>query len=201
MSPRTRAVRSDGVQSRTAILEAATRLASLHGLDGLSIGALARSVGMSKSGLYAHFDSKEALQRATVAAARDVFVDRVVRPALEEADAVARLRRLCHGYLDYVGDRVFPGGCFFVSAATEFGPRTGAVHDDVAAAQKEWSALLAAAATAALGDRGAEDAAERLAFELGALVAGASVTHVLHDDPGLLDHAHAAVDAAIDRAV
>lgn len=199
MPRRTRAVRSDGARSRAAILQAATQLSSVTGLEGLSIGALAGEVGMSKGGLYAHFDSKEDLQISVIAAARDIFIREVVAPATHVTDPLDRLRALAEGFLGYVESRVFPGGCFFVSAAAEFGSRRGAVHDEIASAQRQWTALLrsVAAEAVAAGRLSSAVDADQLAFHLAALLAGANLTYVLHDDPAALRRARAAVDAVL----
>ncbi len=195
MPQRTRATRSDGVRSRAAILKAATELASTRGLAGLSIGDLADAVGMSKSGLYAHFASKEDLQLATIGAATEVFIASVVTPAFQQPEPLAQLEALCDGFLDYVEQRVFPGGCFFVAASVEFGPRTGRVHDAIAASQQQWSGLLRSVAERALDAGQLRPGTDpvQLAFELGAVLAGANVTFVLHDDPQLLHRARDAV--------
>lgn len=101
--------RADGERSRRAILGAATRLASVEGLEGLSIGRLAEHTGMSKSGLYAHFGSKEELQLATIDEASDVFDREIIAPAMAEPAGRARLTALCDGFLDHLERRVFPG--------------------------------------------------------------------------------------------
>lgn len=195
MGPPNRAIRSDGVRTRAAILDAATRLASVTGLEGLSIGELAGAVGMSKSGLYAHFGSKQDLQLATIQAARAEFIDVVVEPAMAAEEPIDRLRALCTAFLDYVGDRVFPGGCFFVSAAAEFGPRSGPVHDEIALVQQEWTDLLVAAAehAYATGQLPGDATPEQTAFHLGAVLAGTNVTFILHDDPRHLEQARALI--------
>lgn len=195
MTQRTRATRADGVRSRAAILAAATQLASTRGLAGLSIADLAAAVGMSKSGLYAHFASKEDLQLATVGAATGVFVATVVTPAFQQHDPLARLEALCDGFLGYVERRVFPGGCFFVAASVEFGPRTGPVHDAIANAQRQWSELLRSVAERALdaGQLPRQTDTTQLAFKLAAVLVGANVSFVLHDDPALLHQAREAV--------
>src|SRR3954470_20735610 len=108
--------RSDGERSRAAILHEAARLATVEGLDGLSLARLADAVGMSKSGLFAHFGSKEELQLATVEAARTTFDELVVSPAAEAAPGLPRLRAYIERFLDHVQEGVFPGGCFFISA-------------------------------------------------------------------------------------
>jgi AcrR family transcriptional regulator len=195
MPPRTRAVRSDGARSRAAILDHAMALASVTGLDGLSIGDLAAATGMSKGGVYAHFGSKEDLQLAVIRAARTVFIERIVAPALQQDSPAGQLRALAEGFLDYVQDRVFPGGCFFVSAAAEFGSRPGPVREEVAAAQRDWAGLLQAIAARARhnGELPAHTDPDQLAFQLASLLAGANLTYVLHDEPALLDRARQAV--------
>ena len=119
-----RRTRADGERTKQLILETAVRLATIEGLDGLSIGKLATATGVSKSGVYAHFDSKEDLQLATVDTARTLFIDVVVVPALE-AEGLDRLRALCESFLSYVEHRTLPGGCFFAAAAAELGGRSG----------------------------------------------------------------------------
>src|SRR6476661_4051000 len=122
--------RSDGERSRTAILREAARLATVEGLDGLSLSRLADAVGMSKSGLFAHFGSKEELQLATVEAASAIFDELVIDPAEEAAPGLPRLRAYIDGFLEHVELSVFPGGCFFVSAMSELDTRPGPVRDD-----------------------------------------------------------------------
>ena len=192
---RTRATRSDGARSRAAILETATRLASIGGLDGLSIGDLAAAVGMSKGGVYAHFASKEDLQLSVIRAAREVFVSEIVVPALRSDSPIEQLRDLSEGFLRYVEDRIFPGGCFFVSAAAEFGSRPGAVRDEVAAAQRDWAQLLHSTAERArdVAELASDTDVDQLTFQLTTLLAGANLTFVLHDDPTLIARARTAV--------
>ena len=108
--------RADGERSRATILDAATKLATVEGLDGLSIGRLADHIGMSKSGLYAHFGSKEELQLAAVDTAVEIFAAAVIEPARQVEGAYARLEALCESFLRYLEKPVFPGGCFFASA-------------------------------------------------------------------------------------
>src|SRR5690242_3347729 len=119
--------RSDGERSRAAILHTAARLATVDGLDGLSLAHLANAVGMSKSGLFAHFRSKQELQLATVEAASAIFDEQVIEPAVAARPGVARLRAYVERFLDHVEDGVFPGGCFFVSAVSELDSHPGPV--------------------------------------------------------------------------
>src|SRR5262249_53927950 len=135
---RTRRLRADGERSRQAILRGAANLATIDGLRGLSIGDLAAHIGMSKSGLYAHFGSKEELQLATVATAREIFDAEIVEPAQAVADPLERLQALCEGFLSYLERRVFPGGCFFASATAELDTHPGSVRDEVASVQQHW---------------------------------------------------------------
>jgi AcrR family transcriptional regulator len=135
-------VRPKGQRTRAAILAEAARLATVDGVDGLSIGRLATAIGMSKSGLYAHFGSKEDLQLATIASARETFTNEVFVPALDAPQGIRRLHAACDAFLSYIERRVFPGGCFFAVAAADVGTRSGPVRDAVAAQQRDWTELL-----------------------------------------------------------
>ena len=137
-----RAQRSDGIRTRRAILEEAARLATVEGLDGLSLGRLADGVGMSKSGLFAHFGSKEELQLATVETASEIFDELVVEPAAAAPNGVERIRALTEGFLRHVEVAVFPGGCFFASVAAELDTRSGPVRDMALAVVGEWIGML-----------------------------------------------------------
>src|SRR5262245_35869162 len=112
-TPTSRKPRADGVQSRQAILLASAKLATTRGLEGLSIGELAQHIGMSKSGLYAHFKSKEELELATIETAAEIFRREVVVPAQESPAGLGRVRALAEAFLGHLERRVFPGGCFF----------------------------------------------------------------------------------------
>jgi AcrR family transcriptional regulator len=193
--------RAPGERSRRLILGQAARLATVEGLEGLSIGRLADATGMPKSSVYVLFGSKEELQLATIDAARSSFLEEVVTPALRAVPpGRERLEMLCEGFLGYVQRRVFPGGCFFVATAAELGARRGRVHDRVAAYQREWRDLLEQTAREAgeLAD-GADPA--QLAFELSALLAGANIVAVLHDDDSAIDRARRAVTARLAPAL
>ena len=196
-----RRTRVDGERTRALILETAVRLATIEGLDGLSIGTLARATQVSKSGVYAHFDSKEDLQLATVDTARRLFVDVVVMPALA-VEGVDRLRALCASFLAYVENRTLPGGCFFAAAAAELGGRAGPLKERVAANQRDWMRLLSDAAEEALrrGELRADTDVEILVFELNALVIAANTSFILHDDPAVIDRSRAAVERVLSAA-
>lgn len=134
-----------GQDTRREILEHAVGLASQVGLEGLSIGRLADDLQLSKSGLFAHFRSKEALQIAVLQHAADRFVDAVVRPALASPRGEPRLRALFARWLDWGRGRALPGGCLFVAAATELDDKTGPVRDQLVRTQKEWLTFIAGA--------------------------------------------------------
>ena len=196
-----RRTRIDGERTRTLILDTAVRLATIEGLDGLSIGKLATATDVSKSGVYAHFDSKEDLQLATVDTARRLFVDVVVIPALA-GEGVDRLRALCESFLAYVENRTLPGGCFFAAAAAELGGRPGPLKERVAANQRDWMRLLTDAADEAMqrGQLRADVDVDVLVFELNALVIAANTAFILHDDPAVVARARVAVAQVLAAA-
>ncbi|MEU6149944.1 TetR/AcrR family transcriptional regulator [Actinosynnema sp. NPDC047251] len=186
-----------GEQTRRQILRRAAEIASVEGLEGLSIGRLATELEVSKSGVFAHFGSKEELQLATVRAAAKIFVDEVITPASAEPPGLARLERLLGGWLDYSRRRTFPGGCFFASVQAEFDARPGRVRDSIAEFDRRWVDLVTT--TAADVPDLARDPAQ-LAFELVAYLQSANARSVLHDDPDAYERARAAVGRALDLA-
>ena len=187
--------RADGERTRAAILRAATSLATVEGLEGLSIGHLADAIGMSKSGLYAHFGSKQELQLATVEEAERIFDEEVVAPALAARPGRAQLAAACEAYFDYLQRRIFPGGCFFAATALEMGARPGPVKDRVAAIQSGFTALLRSFVVIALEQHElpARENPDWLAFELHAILLAADTKFVLLDDPAVLDLARQVV--------
>jgi len=193
--------RADGERSRQKILRAAANLATVDGLEGLSIGSLADHIGMSKSGLYAHFRSKEQLQLETVETALQILNTLVVEPAEAAADPLERLRTLYDSFLDHIEARVFPGGCFFVSAESELGVREGPVKDRVAELQRAWAARVEefVREAQAAGELPADEDPAQLAFELDAYGMMGNVGFVLHDDPAYLEHARAAIHRRLRR--
>src|SRR6202046_3553710 len=135
---------SRGARTRTTILRAAAGLASVDGLDGLSIGRLATELAMSKSGLFAHFGSKEELQLATIEEAREIYAREVIEPARAGGAGIIRLHALCEAFLSYLERAVFPGGCFFASAMAEFDSKApGPVRDRIAQCQDQGLTTLA----------------------------------------------------------
>jgi AcrR family transcriptional regulator len=201
MPQRVRKPRADGLRSRQAILDAAARLATIEGLEGLSIGRLADHIGMSKSGLYAHFGSKEELQLATIDNAARIFREDVIQPT-EHIDApLERLEALCEAFFSHLTRRVFPGGCFFVSAAAEFDTRPGPVSEEVAAFAREWLDVLEDLVVRAqqAGDIDATEEAAQVAFELDAYLLMVNLNYVLRNDPQTLERGRTAVRTRLRR--
>ncbi|WP_329496790.1 TetR/AcrR family transcriptional regulator [Kitasatospora herbaricolor] len=157
-----------GEETRRAVLRRAVEIASVEGLGALSIGRLATDLGLSKSGVFATFGSKEELQLATVRAARRIFFDAVVEPARSAPPGLAHVRALCAGWLAYSRSRVFPGGCFFYGVGAEFDAQPGPVRDLLAEAARDWDAfVLGALANArAAGELRPDADLEQLAFVL-----------------------------------
>lgn len=162
--------RARGDASRRAVLASATDLASVEGLDGLTIGRLAATSGHSKSSIATLFGSKESLQLATVLAAREVFTAQIVEPARSEPRGARRLAALLRGALRYSRDRVFTGGCFFAATAADVDSKPGPVSDAVRAALTDWYGYVEAQVRHAVAAGEFQvDQPDALAFELIAL--------------------------------
>jgi AcrR family transcriptional regulator len=188
--------REDGIRTRKAILSEAVSLATVEGLEGLSIGELAKALGISKSGLYAHFGSKEGLQLATIDEAERIFNLEVIDPSTDVADeGLPRLLAICDRYFDHLRRHTFPGGCFFASAVLEMGTRPGPVKDRVRAFQQRFSGLILQNAQQAqeLGQLPAGEDITLLVFELNGIILAANANFVMTDDPATLDVARRAV--------
>jgi AcrR family transcriptional regulator len=202
VSAQTKRRRADGEQTRATILDAATKLATVDGLDGLSIGNLAEHIGMSKSGLYAHFGSKEELQLATIEAAEQIFAEAVIQPAREVDGAFARLAALCDNFFRYLEQPVFPGGCFFASAAAELDTHPGPVKQRLAGSLAGWMQLIERRVRAAqeAGEIAPDEDPELLAFELEAFMKMGNAQAVLHGTGNGLRLARNAVEDRLLRA-
>jgi AcrR family transcriptional regulator len=175
--------------TRAAILDRAVDVASSDGLEGLTIGRLAGELHMSKSGLFAHFGSKEDLQLATVQAAAQRFLADVVLPAQTAPEGAPRLRAYCEAYIDHLERSVFPGGCFWGAAAAEFDDRPGPVRDAIEGGVAAWLNELERQAREA----GARDP-RQLVFEIYSLGLGANAAHRLLGDPMAFDRAREAIE-------
>jgi AcrR family transcriptional regulator len=193
--------RERGRRTRESILETAVQLASVEGLDGITIGRLATELGMSKSGLFAHFGSKEELQLATIDTAREIFVATVITPAREAERGLPRLEALMDNWLNYMRRDVFRGGCFFDAVRSEYNSRPpGPVRDAVWADFASWSEILVnrVKASQAAGhlDPGADP--EQVAFELDALGGSANVRFQLDRDHVWFERARVAIQARLE---
>jgi AcrR family transcriptional regulator len=179
--------RTKGAQTRAAILDRAVDLASAEGLEGLTIGRLAAELRMSKSGLFAHFGSKQELQLATVAAAAQRFGEAVIAPAAAAPEGAARLRAMAEAYFEHLD--LYTGGCFWGATSAEYDDRPGPVREAISGALDLWVAGLVRQAELA----GAEDP-DRLAFELYAVVMGANARYRMSGDERVIAHARAATE-------
>ena len=190
---------ADTAESRSAAIESAIDLASIEGLEGITIGRLAGALGMSKSGLIGRFGDKEALQRAVLDAAIRRFTAAVWEPASRSAPGLERLEAIVDAWITHLRDGVFPGGCFVTTASVEYDARPGALHDDVARAVRRWLAVLEAQARHAqeAGDLPAGRDPADIALELHSLASGGSVAGRLTGDPTALDRTRAAMRRTI----
>lgn len=193
--------KAQGERTRRAILETAVHIASAEGLEGLTIGRLALELSMSKSGLFAHFGSKEDLQVATIEAARAIFIKEVIKPAFETAQGLLRLWTLCDTWLGYVQSGVFRGGCFFAAAAAEFDGRPGPVRDRIAEIMKEWLTTLRTTIIEAqnAGQLAKDIDATQLAFEFNSLELGANWAFQLYGDLRAFTRAREAIRERLNR--
>src|SRR5262245_17181865 len=175
---------SKGEQTRTAILDTALDIASKLGLEGLTIGSLADATGMSKSGLFAHFGSREDLQLAVLEHAARRYGDQVLMPVLKIERGLPRLRALFERWLDWSIESGLPGGCIMISAAAEYDDRPGPIRDCVIANQRRGSALCEKAVRLAIeeGHLDASTNPEQIAFEmLGIVLASHNHRRLLGD--------------------
>ncbi|KRB37110.1 TetR/AcrR family transcriptional regulator [Microbacterium sp. Root180] len=192
--------RARGDESRRVILAAAIDAASVDGLEGLTIGRLADAAGHSKSGVATLFGSKEQLQLATVAAARDVFIERVIAPARAGSErGLGRVCALISSWLAYSDERVFRGGCFFAATSVEFDSRPGPVRDAVMAASSAWEDYLTVSIEYAIaaGELPGLDDARQLTFEIVSFLEAANTRSLLHASADPYDRAATALRARL----
>jgi len=159
-------------------------IASVEGLEGLTVGRLAEDLGMSKSGLFAHFGSKEDLQLATVEMARQIFIEQITRPALSAPKGMPRLWSIIDRWLAYIERGIFKGGCFFTAASFEFDSREGPVRDRIAEIMREWIGVLTRALEEAqkAGHIAVDIDMKRLTFEIQSIAIGGHWASQLLDD-------------------
>jgi AcrR family transcriptional regulator len=176
---------ADAARTRAAILDRSVAVASIEGLEGLTIGRLAADLQMSKAGVLGHFGTKEELQLEALGTARGIFVREVWERAQDAAPGRARLLAIADAWLSYLARDVFPGGCFVTAASCEFDDRPGRVRDAVATLHREWLAALAGEARRALadGDLPRGTVPEDVAFTMNAIAMGVNQARHLLGDP------------------
>jgi AcrR family transcriptional regulator len=188
-------LKTKGERTRQAILDVAAALATEEGLEPLSIGRLAEATEMSKSGLFAHFGSKEELQLATVDHAASLFVAEVIAPARAAPRGLARVWALCDHMIDYAERQVFPGGCFFAATSAEFNNRPGPVRDRIAEMVQTWLSYLehAVAQAQESGEVDPGVSAREVAFQLDAFAQAANMQYQLFRLGDVFDEARRAI--------
>ena len=188
-----------GERTKTLILDDALALAGEVGLEGLSIGSLAGRLGLSKSGLFAHFGSKEDLQLATLQHGQRRFEDTVIRPALAIPRGLPRLRALFDNWLDWIARVARPGGCVLLAAAMEYDDRPGPVREALVAGQRELRGAVAKAVRLAIQEAHlcSDTDPWQLAFEVTGILLAAHHDRGLLDDPRALNRARAAFERLI----
>ena len=192
---------SKGQASRETILRTAAMLATTRGLDGLSIGDLAAEVGMSKSGLYAHFKSKEELELATIETAAAIFDSEVLQPVTRAPAGIARLKSLADSFLSHLERKVFPGGCFFAAVAAELDTRPGSARDRVVEVLNSWLSLLRQCILDAqgLGEIDPRAEVDQVVFEIQAMLLAANFLFVMTNDTLRLTQGRRGVEDVLAR--
>ncbi len=187
--------RARATRTRAGILSVAVDIASAEGLEGLTIGRLATETHMSKTGIFAHFGSKEQLQLATVGAAKQVFLEQVVKPGMINPRGLPRLKVMLESWLGYVERIVFRGGCFFAAASAEFDSRPGKVRDEIASLTKAWLIALQEEIAFARKKKQIKSSVvpSQLAFELHAYVQEANWAFKLFNDKSAFFRARRAI--------
>ncbi len=176
--------RERGEITRKTVARQAAAIASVTGLSSMTLATVAEALGISKSSVQAAYPTKQDLQLGAIAQATEIFVAQVITPSFEQPEGLPRLRALTDAWLDYIAQRVFPGGCFMVSNLNDFDSRPGEVRDALARGRKGWLALLARQVVVAqtAGEVAAHPTASMRAFEIDALLAAANLAHNLTDD-------------------
>jgi AcrR family transcriptional regulator len=190
---------SKGQETKTAILDEAVGIASRVGFNALTIGQLAESTGMSKSGLFAHFKSKEALQLETLERGRERFTDTVIRPTLAAPRGIARVRALFDNWLVWETEAL-QGGCIFVTGSFEYDDQPGPMRDAIVRNQRDWVEFIETVARAAVteGDFRADLDVEQFAFSFQGLIYAFHHAARLLRDPKALEHTRRGLDQLLE---
>lgn len=180
--------RARGDRTRLATATAAAEIATVTGLDSISMTGLAKATGFSPSGILTVFDNREAIQLAAVARARDIFVAEVITASWGSEPGIPRLRKIVDNWFDYVTRGVFPGGCFLVATSAEFGSQKGPVADAVRGLKQTWLDLLEGELKVGAGNsKRVRDRAHATAFQLDAFMIAANVNTQLTGDTEYLE--------------
>lgn len=186
-----------GARTRGIVLRAAVDVASLSGLEGVSFGRLATTTGLSKAGIQTLFPSKEALQLATAAYARDMFAEAVTGPAAAAPHGIAQVRALVERWKIYARTPLFEGGCFWTATLAEFDSRPGPVQDLLFAHQAEWLSVLEhEIGRAVTAGEFADQDPKLLAFQIDAVLRSMNVA-LRHGDDESVDRANRVLEAAL----
>jgi AcrR family transcriptional regulator len=191
-----------GELTRQSILKGATALASQLGLEGVTIGRLASSLELSKSGLFAHFSSKDNLQVEVLRFAAERFIERVIRPALTTPRGEPRVRALFERWLDWSRAASLPGGCLFVAASTELDDRPGPARDELVRLQRDWLATIARCFQAGIDEKQFRADADPVQFAqdlYGVMLSSHHASRLL-GDASAADRARAAFEALLRAA-
>jgi AcrR family transcriptional regulator len=191
-----------GEDTRKRIVERGLALASTLGLEGLTLGVLAEDLKLSKSGLFAHFDSKEAIQHAVIQEATEQFIQQVMAPALVQPRGEPRVRALFQHHLAWISSIKQPGGCIFMSAAVEFDDRPGAVREKILQNQRDWLDAIARAAQIAVKEKHfrVNLDTEQFAHEQQSIALGFRYAHRLLKDPKARHRAELAFESLLERS-
>ncbi|MEZ5425918.1 MAG: TetR/AcrR family transcriptional regulator [Pyrinomonadaceae bacterium] len=184
-----------GEKTRQEILKTSVDIASAEGLEGLSIGKLANEIGLSKSGLFAHFGSKEDLQIAAVQTAAEIFVAEIIKPTEDSENGLIKLYAMLDAWISYIERSIFRGGCFFFAVSAEMDDRPGKVRDLVAELTKSWVMKLESEAKLAvrLGELGNDRDVELLIFQVHGFVQEANWFYRLHEDKRAFEKARLSI--------
>jgi AcrR family transcriptional regulator len=191
-----------GAETRERILDQAVRLASRDGLEGLTIGTLSTELGLSKSGLFAHFGSKDELQLQVLQATVQRFEETVIHPALAAPRGEPRIRAVLERWLDWENDPSMPGGCLLIAAAVELDDRPGPQRDFLQEAHRRRFAFIAKAARMAVevGHFRPDLDTEQFSFDVTAIALGYHHLHRMLRDPRADERARAAFERLLASA-
>lgn len=189
-----------GEKTKGKILEKAASLASVCGLEDMSIGKLAKATGLSKSGLFAHFNSKENLQTQVVQWAAEMFTKKVMRPAFNESRGIPRIRAIFENWKNWIDGDSLPGGCVMIASSTEFDDKPGAVRDEVVSMMNELLQSLTRTAQIAIeeGHFKANADPRQFAFEFESLLHGYHLLHRLLKDPEARERSDTALERLLE---